>query len=91
MRWDDQTGNIVLDRFPVAADIGDDHRQTRRHALQHAVGETLLVRAQDADVGAGEQRRYVAPLAQPADMVAKAERGRDLRKPGAIAVVAPDT
>ena len=27
-------------RFGIATDIGDDHRQPRRHALENDVGET---------------------------------------------------
>ena len=40
-------------RFGIAADIGDDHRQPRRHALENNVGETLLARGQKSEIRGG--------------------------------------
>ena len=39
----------------VPADVGDDHRQSRRHALQNDVGEALLPRGQEAEIRRREQ------------------------------------
>ena len=50
-----ESGFTMDHRFGIAADIGDDHRQPRRHALQNDVGETLLARGQKAEIRGREQ------------------------------------
>src|SRR5262245_17512526 len=53
-RWNDKPGDAVDNRLGVAADIGHNHRQAGGHAFKDGIGEALLVRSEDADIGCGE-------------------------------------
>ena len=59
-------------RFGIAADIGDDHRQPRRHALENNVGETFLARGQKSEIRGGEKRRNIRSLTEKSNTMANA-------------------
>ncbi|RFP78615.1 hypothetical protein DY262_10965 [Hydrogenophaga borbori] len=56
--------------FRVAADVGDDHGKSAGHALDDRIRKSLLVRAQQSDVGRVQQIGYVVPGAQEAQLAA---------------------
>ena len=54
--------------------VQPDRGADRRHGFEDAVGETLLMGAQDAEIGAAKDCRHVITLAEPANITLDAER-----------------
>ncbi len=89
MRRDDEARLAIEDGFGIAADIGDHHGQTRRHELQHRVGEALVAgRREDAEVGCRQEEGHVASLAEQADILAEPRLRDGVFDAGAAAAVA---
>src|SRR6185437_2470531 len=68
--WHDQSGFTMQHRFGVAPDIGDDHRQSSRHALQNDVGETFFARGQKPEISGRKQAGNVGILPEELNTVA---------------------